>query len=62
MRLAVLEWMLDSSKAAAKDGRTAEATEWQNRAAGLAKIMQRWKEITHNLADAPRERPRQTLS
>jgi hypothetical protein len=29
---------------------------------GLTKIMQRWKEITRNLADAPRKRPRQTLS
>ena len=31
-------------------------------AAGLAKIMQRWKEITHNLADALRKRRRQALS
>ena len=30
--------------------------------AGLTKIMQRWKDITHNLADAPRKRSRQSLS
>lgn len=29
---------------------------------GLAKIMQRWKEITHDLAEEPRKRPRQSLS
>ena len=29
---------------------------------GLAKIMQRWKEINHNLADEPRKRTRQSLS
>ena len=30
--------------------------------AGLAKIRQRWKEITRHLADTPRERPKQVLS
>ena len=30
--------------------------------AGLAKVMQRWKEITHDLADNPGKRPRQALS
>ena len=30
--------------------------------AGLAKIMLRWREITHSLANAPRKRRRQTLS
>jgi hypothetical protein len=31
-------------------------------AAGLTKIMHRWKEITQSLADAPRKRGRQSLS
>ena len=30
--------------------------------AGLAEVMQRWKEVTRNLADSPRKRTRQTLS
>ena len=29
---------------------------------GLAKVLQRWKDIAHNLADSPRKRTRQALS
>jgi hypothetical protein len=39
VRLAVLEWMLASSRVAAKENRTADATDWQNRAAALAKLI-----------------------
>jgi hypothetical protein len=39
VRLAVLEWMLASSRAAAKANRPADATEWQNRAAALTRLI-----------------------
>lgn len=39
VRLAVLEWMLDSSQAAIKAGRAADATDWRNRAAELAQLV-----------------------
>lgn len=39
VQLAVLEWMLASSQAATKAGRTNDATDWQNRAAALTKLI-----------------------
>lgn len=39
VRLAVLEWMLDSSQAAAKAGRADDADDWRSRATALARII-----------------------